>query len=376
MVARTGRRCAHRERHSPDRGSAVDRKTRRGPCDKAADDIGRVLEPELVKPDRGEARGIALVADEDDLVFAAGECRALVARRWIDAPLKDAERDVHRARNAAVSRTQLPITRIDEDRTLAHRGGGLRRRESTQPRLRCGKDLIDPTSRDLAMLPHRRTAVSVTSSVGIQWRGPIPQSNYTVGRDGNAVELIVDHWTVVMFEGAIRRFKDPASILSAHYVIGQDGRIAQLVSEDDTAYHAGRFEVNLRSIGIEHEAGPAMAPSEALYAASARLHLEIAHRHGLDLSVGTTVLPHHAIVPTECPGTLDLERIVREAEEEDMFTEEDRRMLKRVYDHLEAYEPLVWTTRLQRWLAKAIRSVFPNADVSGPDVESGQPFKG
>ena len=68
---------------------------------------------------------------------------------------------------------------------------------------------------------------------------PVPQSNYTVGRDGNAVELIVDHWTVVMFEGAIRRSKDPASILSAHHVIGQDGRIAQLVNEDDTAYHAG-----------------------------------------------------------------------------------------------------------------------------------------
>jgi N-acetylmuramoyl-L-alanine amidase-like protein len=213
--------------------------------------------------------------------------------------------------------------------------------------------------------------------VGIQWRGPIPQSNYTVGREGSAVELIVDHWTVVMFEGAIRRFKDPSSILSAHYVIGMDGRIAQLVREDDTAYHAGSYAVNLRSIGIEHEAGPAMPPSEALYVSSAQLHREIADRHGLALAVGTTVLPHRAIVPTECPGTLDLERIVRDAvEEDDMFTDEDRRMLKRVYDHLEAYEPLVWTTRLQRWLAKAIRSVFPNADVSGPDVESGQPFKG
>jgi hypothetical protein len=213
--------------------------------------------------------------------------------------------------------------------------------------------------------------------VGIEWRGPVPQSNFTVGRDGNVVELIVDHWTVVMFEGAVRRFKDPTSILSAHYVIGHDGRIAQLVSEDDTAYHAGKFAVNLRSIGIEHEAGPAMPPSDALYAASARLHLQIANRHGLDLSVGTTVLPHYAIVPTECPGTLDLDRIVREAEQEDdMFTDEDRKMLKRVYDHLEAYEPLLWTTRLQRWLARAIRSVFPDADISGPDVESGQPFKG
>jgi len=213
--------------------------------------------------------------------------------------------------------------------------------------------------------------------VDIVWRGPIPENNLTIGREGNAVELIVDHWTVVMFEGAIRRFKDPASRLSAHYVIGQDGRIAQLVSEGDTAYHAGKFDVNLRSIGIEHEASPMMAPTDALYAASAQLHREIAARHGLALSVGGTVLPHHAIVPTECPGTLDLDRIVRDAlEEDDMFTDEDRKMLKRVYDHLEAYEPLVWTTRLQRWLAKAIRSVFPNADVSGPDVETGQPFKG
>ena len=213
--------------------------------------------------------------------------------------------------------------------------------------------------------------------MGIEWRGPIPEGNYTVGREGNTIDLIVDHWTVVMFEGAIRRFKDPNSRLSAHYVIGQDGRIAQLVSEDDTAYHAGRYEVNLRSIGIEHEASPMMAPTEALYAASARLHLEIANRYGLALEVGNTVLPHRAIVPTECPGTLDLERIVREAtEEDDMFTEEDRRKLDRVYQHLEAYEPLVWTTRLQRWLAKAIRSIFPDADLSGPDVETNQPFKG
>src|SRR5258706_15472827 len=57
----------------------LDRKTRRGPCDEAADDIGRLLETELVKPDRGEAGGIALVTDEDEPVFASGECRALMA---------------------------------------------------------------------------------------------------------------------------------------------------------------------------------------------------------------------------------------------------------------------------------------------------------
>jgi N-acetyl-anhydromuramyl-L-alanine amidase AmpD len=211
--------------------------------------------------------------------------------------------------------------------------------------------------------------------MAIQWRGPVPASNHTVGRDGNTVQLIVDHWTVVAFDGAIRRFKNPAGILSAHYVIASDGRIAQLVNEDDTAYHAGVFSVNQRSIGIEHEAGPAIPPTDALYAASARLHADIASRHSLRLEVGGTVLPHRAIVPTECPGTLDLDRIVRQAlEEDDMFTEEDRRKLNRVYDHLEAYEPLTWTKRLQLWLARALTSGLPTADLSGPDVETGQAF--
>lgn len=212
--------------------------------------------------------------------------------------------------------------------------------------------------------------------MAIEWRGPVPDSNHHAGRGGQGVELIVDHWTVVTLEGAVRRFRDPASILSAHYVIGSDGRIVQLVGEDDTAFHAGNYSVNQRSIGIEHEAGPGMPPTDALYAASARLHAEIAARHGLDLAVGETVFPHRAVVPTECPGTLDLERIVREAtEEDDMFTEEDRRKLNRVYDHLEAYEPMIWVSRLQRWLAIAIRSVFPNADLSGPDVVTGESFR-
>jgi hypothetical protein len=118
-----------------------------------------------------------------------------------------------------------------------------------------------------------------------------------------------------------------------------------------------------------------MPPTDALYVASARLHADIASRHSIALAVGATVLPHHAIVPTECPGTLDLDRIVRQAlEEDDMFTDADRAMLKRVYDHLEAYEPLTWTKRLQLWLARALSTGLPTADLSGPDVESGQAF--
>lgn len=64
-------------------------------------------------------------------------------------------------------------------------------------------------------------------------------------------------------------------------------------------------------------------------------------------------------------------------EGDDMFTDEDRRKLNRVYDHLEAYEPMTWVSRLQQWLAKAFRSlpVLANADLSGPDVKTGDPFR-
>src|SRR5207248_5331684 len=100
---------------------------------------------------------------------------------------------------------------------------------------------------------------------------------------------------------------------------------------------------NQRSIGIGHEASGMMAPTDAHYAASARLHVDSASRYSLALVPDQTMVPHWAIVPTQCPGLLDIARIARDAEQEDdMFSEDDRRKLNSVYDHLEACEPLPW----------------------------------
>lgn len=58
-------------------------------------------------------------------------------------------------------------------------------------------------------------------------------------------------------ERAIRWLTHPASEVSAHYVVGEDGRITQLVPESRRAWHAGRSswagesDVNSASIGIE-----------------------------------------------------------------------------------------------------------------------------
>lgn len=70
---------------------------------------------------------------------------------------------------------------------------------------------------------------------------------------------------------------------SAHYVVGQGGRIVRCVEEDRTAFHAGHFPVNLRSIGIEAE-GRAADPATwtpALMDALVELCADLVLRHGI-----------------------------------------------------------------------------------------------
>ncbi len=75
-----------------------------------------------------------------------------------------------------------------------------------------------------------------------------------------------------------KMWQEPKHGSSAHFVIGQDGKVIQAVSLADVAYHA--HGANSASCGIEHCArtpgelskeDPGLPPSEAQYAASAAL---------------------------------------------------------------------------------------------------------
>lgn len=219
-----------------------------------------------------------------------------------------------------------------------------------------GADALPPTPgffQDARQVQECRDFFRRTFMSDIEWVGPAAQTNFAPGRAGNAVSMIVDHWIGAgTLDGAAQHFKTMQSSgheASAHYIVGTTGRIVQVVADEDTAYHAGDFGVNQRSIGIEHEATPTLPPTDELYAASAWLHHHLAEKYGLGLEVGVTVKRHRDIIPTQCPGTLDVERIVNEAED-DMFTQADRDLLTRVKDILEARETLVWQARVQRGL--------------------------
>jgi len=73
-----------------------------------------------------------------------------------------------------------------------------------------------------------------------------------------AVDMLIIHYTgMVSAEAALDRLCDPASEVSDHYLIAEDGTVWRLVPEDRRAWHAGRAfwagetDINSRSIGIE-----------------------------------------------------------------------------------------------------------------------------
>lgn len=85
-----------------------------------------------------------------------------------------------------------------------------------------------------------------------------PSPNFGVRRDGLQPTLVVIHYTAMdSAQAALDRLCDPDAEVSAHYLIGHDGTLWQLVAEDQRAWHAGAGEwrgqddVNSRSIGIE-----------------------------------------------------------------------------------------------------------------------------
>ena len=70
--------------------------------------------------------------------------------------------------------------------------------------------------------------------------------NYRRGRSGK-IKGVVLHGTAG--PNAFEWFKNPKAKVSAHYVIEQDGRVIQMVSENDTAWHVGIVSRNSKFAG-------------------------------------------------------------------------------------------------------------------------------
>lgn len=134
--------------------------------------------------------------------------------------------------------------------------------------------------------------------------------------------FIVDHWMVGRLAGTTSAFSRKSFKVATNFGVGPDA-IHQYVLEKDYAFGSGTAYANKFGISIEHEGGWLLAngrdrakPNDDVHELSAQLHADLSRRHGLGrLEVGRNVFPHSKFVATQCPGTLDLERIVRRANE-------------------------------------------------------------
>lgn len=85
-----------------------------------------------------------------------------------------------------------------------------------------------------------------------------PSPNHGERRGGVSPDMLILHYTGMQdSETALRRLCEESSEVSSHYLVFEDGRIAQLVPESRRAWHAGEAswenvtDINSRSIGIE-----------------------------------------------------------------------------------------------------------------------------
>lgn len=150
-----------------------------------------------------------------------------------------------------------------------------------------------------------------------EWRGPTPNHG------GPMLEQrgVVVHIAEGGYEGTISWCKNPASNVSSHFVVAADGRIAQLIDTDVTAWT--QIAGNGHWLSVENEGFTPNALTDAQVEANARILAKAHQVYGVPLQIATDPtgrgLGHHSMgtnggsVPTDtwtgptwghedCPG--------------------------------------------------------------------------
>lgn len=117
--------------------------------------------------------------------------------------------------------------------------------------------------------------------------------NFDIGRAGYPVVGLCYHIAAGSRDGTVSWFANPASQVSAHFLICRDGEILQFVDITDTAWTQGTInkptwpllktypKPNRVLIGIEHEGNPGDLWTGAMYKADVALTLYLCERLGI-----------------------------------------------------------------------------------------------
>ena len=137
---------------------------------------------------------------------------------------------------------------------------------------------------------------------------PAYEGNFTYGRSGRNIEAITIHHMAVVLsaEQCGRIFQTVGRYGSSHYGIGNDGRIANYVDEEDAAWTNSNWDSNCKSITIEtsnSQTGGNWPVSDNALNSLIKLVADIAKRRGLGTLVpGKNLTWHSMFTNTTCPG--------------------------------------------------------------------------
>lgn len=135
----------------------------------------------------------------------------------------------------------------------------------------------------------------------------VPASNYTNGRGSQKIRYTVLHHNgaTLSHGGVYNAFVHNGT--SAHYNVDIDGKTCQYVDDWNTAYHAGDWLANQRSIGIEHCDNDTAdwTIADATLEEGAHLVAAVHHAYGLGKPKWlVNVFPHSYFADTLCPGAI------------------------------------------------------------------------
>ena len=193
---------------------------------------------------------------------------------------------------------------------VASLGAGIPYADQVFQALRNGASETLPSSEHVELTPQPAAAANsapahaASPDYGPASWAPASTSNYTASSRPSVYipNRIIIHVTQGSYAGTIREFQNPAVQASAHFVVrSADGGIAQTVLEQDVAWHAGNWDYNTKSIGIEHEGfvdNPAWF-TDSMYRASAQLAAGIVKKYSIPVD------RQHIVGHNEVPDPLN-----------------------------------------------------------------------
>lgn len=159
---------------------------------------------------------------------------------------------------------------------------------------------------------------------GARWVGS-PNYNKYPPEDDKHIDHITAHWMSGYLAGTDATFQNPGTVVNGrgtnaatNFGVGQT-EVHQYVRLQDYHHGDGDKISNMTGASVEHEGGPSIPITDAVYENSAQLMAKIMKhalwRGGDKLEVGVNFFPHDHWTTTSCPGTLDLPRLARRVNE-------------------------------------------------------------